>query len=358
MNPALLKEAQSFITGHQGILPKAGKSKPALSPPPTGVSLDLSSFSGMLEYAPSEYTFTAQAGTPLFEVVSALAANGQFLPFDPPFIDRGATLGGTLASGLSGSGRYRYGGIRDFILAIRFLDGQGRLVRSGGKVVKNAAGFDLPKMMVGSLGAYGALVELTFKVFPRPPAYRTLTAAFSNTAQALAALTRLSQVPLDLFALDLQPLDERVDLVVRIGGLESSFPKRIQRLKALLNTEAMHELDPDEAYWHGLREFTWVDEGDYLVKVPLTPAHLPALDAFLHGRGTPRRYTVGANLAWISWAGRLDDLHQALTDQQLQGLVVLGSSGWTRLGMTKPSVLAQRVKQALDPQGRWLELWS
>ncbi|MGE3844062.1 MAG: FAD-binding protein, partial [Vicinamibacterales bacterium] len=110
------------------------------TPVPTGaLTVSLRSLCGMLDYNPGEFTFTALAGTPVREVQALLARHGQMLPFDPPFVDRGATLGGTVASGLSGSGRYRNGGVRDFILGVRFVDGHGRLVRGGGHVVKNAA---------------------------------------------------------------------------------------------------------------------------------------------------------------------------------------------------------------------------
>ena len=107
-----------------------------------------------------------------------LAEHGQYLPFDPPLAAAGATLGGTVAAGLSGPGRYRYGGVRDFVLGVRFVDGMGNLVRGGGKVVKNAAGFDFPKLMVGSLGRLGVLAELSFKVFPQPPAFATLAVSY------------------------------------------------------------------------------------------------------------------------------------------------------------------------------------
>jgi FAD/FMN-containing dehydrogenase len=89
-------------------------------------------------------------------------------------VDSGATLGGTVAAGLSGAGRFRFGGLRDFILGVRFVDGTGRVLRMGGKVVKDAAGFDLPKFFVGSLGRFGVLAQITFKVFPRPASTMTL----------------------------------------------------------------------------------------------------------------------------------------------------------------------------------------
>jgi glycolate oxidase FAD binding subunit len=113
---------------------------------------------GIVEYQPDEYTITVLAGTPLREVIATLKAKGQFLPFDPLFVKAGATIGGAVAAGANGPGRFRFGGIRDFILGTRFVDGDGRVLRMGGKVVKNAAGFDLPKFLVGSLGRYGVLI--------------------------------------------------------------------------------------------------------------------------------------------------------------------------------------------------------
>src|SRR6185503_15751320 len=135
----------------QRSLPRGGGTKDALSSAGGETTrLDLGGCAGIVEYAPSEFTVTALAGTPIAEMVAALGERGQYLPFDPILVEAGATLGGTIAAGVSGSGRARYGGIRDFILGVRFLDGGGTLVRGGGKVVKNAAGFDLPKLMVGS----------------------------------------------------------------------------------------------------------------------------------------------------------------------------------------------------------------
>src|SRR5436305_8658192 len=165
-------------------LVEAVRSTPRLIPTGAGTKSRLSAVDaarvsrrglrGIVEYEPSEFTITALAGTPIAEIAEALAKRGQYLPFDPMWQKAGAALGGTVASGLSGPGRFRFGGLRDFILGVRFVDGAGRLLRMGGKVVKNAAGFDLPKFFVGSLGRFGVLAELTFKVFPRPESARTL----------------------------------------------------------------------------------------------------------------------------------------------------------------------------------------
>ena len=97
--------------------------------------LDMAEFQGVVEYEPSEYTITALAGTSLASLQQTLRQQGQYLPFDPMWIEQGATVGGTVASGVSGPGRLRYGGLRDFILGIRFWDGAGQDIRGGGKVV-------------------------------------------------------------------------------------------------------------------------------------------------------------------------------------------------------------------------------
>src|SRR5262245_14253852 len=155
------------------VIPVGAQTKPRLSTV-DAVKISTLSLSGIVEYESSEFTFTALTGTPVRDIAAALAGRGQYLPFDPMLVDAGATLGGTIASGLSGPGRFRFGGLRDFILGVRFVDGGGRLLRLGGKVVKNAAGFDLPKFFTGSLGRFGFILEATFKVFPRPPGRLTL----------------------------------------------------------------------------------------------------------------------------------------------------------------------------------------
>ena len=128
--------------------------------------LDTTGLTGIIDYSPDECVLTARAGTPSPRSAPCSPRMGQYLPFDPPLVDAVPRIGGTSPAGLSGSGRYRYGGVRDFLIGTRVVDGEGRLIRSGGKVVKNAAGFLLHHGMVGSLGRFGVITELTFKVFP------------------------------------------------------------------------------------------------------------------------------------------------------------------------------------------------
>src|SRR5215203_1976352 len=175
-SPTTTDEVQELVQSFPKVLAQGGKSKASLlyTAGQAVARLDMTKLTGISEYEPGEYTFTAYAGTTISEIANTLAQHGQYMPFDPPLIEQGATLGGTIAAGLSGSGRYRYGGVRDFILGVHIVDGEGRLIRGGGKVVKNAAGFDLPKLMVGSLGRLGIVISASFKVFPAPAATATL----------------------------------------------------------------------------------------------------------------------------------------------------------------------------------------
>ncbi len=357
MENGRIERIQKMLEQNMRLLPRGGGTKSALSTPARDEkSLDMAGFSGMIEYIPEEFTFTAYAGTPLSEVVQILYEHGQYLPFDPPLVERGATLGGTVASGLSGSGRYRFGGVRDFILGVRFIDGRGELISAGGKVVKNVAGYDFPKLMVGSLGGLGIMVELSFKVFPRPQAYATWHRSFGSLEEALQIMKRASMAQIPLEALDLQVQNPGFTLWLRIGGLSSVLPFRISRLLEIIGEGHMLEDVDDEQYWDQVREFSWVPAGHSLVKVALTPKSIPALEAYLEGKPILRRYAAGGQAAWIA----LDDsprlLDPELKDRGLSGLVIWGPPGFPRLGELRGTSFLRRVKVSLDPAFRFTEV--
>lgn len=336
-----------------------GGSKAALSTAPEGVAaLDLAQLAGVVEYEPGEFVFTALAAAKAAEVEAMLAEHGQYLPFDPLLVDRGATLGGIVAANTAGPGRYRFGGVRDFLIGVRFVDGEGRLVRGGGKVVKNAAGFDFPKLMVGALGRLGVLVELSFKVFPRPAAYATLFASYPDLASALAAATRLSTSAFDLEALEIGFDGEGAPrLELRLGGPAEALPARLDRLRAFLGAE-FRQLDGDEdaAHWHGLREMRWAPLSGCVVKIPLTPARIPDLEAQLASTQASRRYSSGGNVAWLAWPEAVAGRAQAeaiLGALDLAGMQLAGAAGEALLGRQPDAIFLRRVKQALDPSGRF-----
>src|SRR5258706_10680398 len=147
VTPASAEEAadaiRSAAASKRAVLARGSGTKWRIGsqPPGDAVVLSTQGLRGILQYEPGELTFTARAGTPLADVEAALAANGQYLPFDPPFASAGATLGGTIAAGLSGPRRMRYGGLRDFVIGVEYVSAGGLTVHGGGKVVKNAAGY-------------------------------------------------------------------------------------------------------------------------------------------------------------------------------------------------------------------------
>ncbi len=350
--PSTIAELQAAVRGHARIQPVGAGTKTALAAAPDDATpLSLTGLSGMVEYEPGEFTFTALAGTRLAELAAILARNGQYLPCDPLLTEAGATLGGTVAAGANGPGRYRYGGLRDFILGVRYVDGAGELARAGGKVVKNAAGFDIPKLMVGSLGQFGVLVELTCKVFPLPEAYATLRLDLPSMEAGVAAIIKLTAQPLDLDSLDLTPSPTGATLWVRLAGLASALPGRIERLRGVLGGgEPVAEAE-EARLWRDARELAWTPAGWSLVKVPLTPKKIIGLEQRLAAQDI-RRYSVAGQVAWIATADRAR-LDATLAEAGLSGLALVGPPGKARLGIQPGATFERRVKQALDPGGKF-----
>lgn len=357
LRPENEQELIEIVNTHSGLQPFGGGSKPALSALFDGATgVDMRGLSGILAYDPNEYTFTARAGTAVSEIIDALAEKGQYLPFDPLFVQDGATLGGTVAANTSGSGRFRYGGVRDFILGVRFVDGNGRIVNGGGKVVKNAAGFDLPKFMTGSLGRYGILTEITFKVFPKPRLYHTLELQFKTLDEALAATYLLANQPYEMDALDMRPNEAGVVMWVRVGGLMESLAARVSRLSGWFGekTAVLHinKIEDDRALWQAINRCDWRDEAS-LVKVPIAPKQLPTLHKC--NLVTNAHYSAAGNVAWLS-VSDLVVFDAILSDLKLLGLVLNGVQKRPYVGQQTWLPFARRIKTALDPHGKFLEV--
>ena len=159
---------------------------------PTDAVLDTTALAGVVAHVPADLTVTVAAGTRFADLRAALARAGQFLPLDPPHADA-ATVGGIVAANSTGFWRARYGGVRDLLIGTTAVLGDGTLARSGGRVVKNVAGYDLNKLFVGSLGTLGVLVECTFKILPRPPVIAGAHAHFARSADAFAAADTIAR---------------------------------------------------------------------------------------------------------------------------------------------------------------------
>ncbi|MCW3001365.1 MAG: linked oxidase domain protein [Conexibacter sp.] len=352
-----VEAVQEAVRSGPRVLPAGGGSKPALSTPAHDdvVVLDVSGLRGILEYDPAELTFTAMAGTPVAEVSAALAEHGQYLPFDPPLAAAGATLGGVVAAGTSGPNAFRHGGVRDFVIGVRFVEGTGRLVAGGGKVVKNAAGFELPKLMVGSIGRLGVMVQLSFKVFPRPRATTTLVFDLGDPAAALAALAKVARGPIAADALDLAPGGR---LLVRLGGDAATLTARSERCGVIVGSEPQRlEGDQDVATWDDAAELAWVPPDARVVRVALTARQVLALDGAVVPAGATVRYSLAANVAWIAWPGSrsLEQLDAELRVLGLRGVVLTGDPGRPLLGAQRGGAFADRIRGALDPDARFPE---
>jgi len=362
VQPKTVSDVQALVCNHDRLVMRGGNSK-SMSSPAAGTVIDLRALTGILEYEPGEYTFTALAGTPLREVEAALAQHNQFMPFDPPLVQAGATLGGTVATGLSGSGRYRYGGVRDFLIGVRFVDGRGRLVRGGGKVVKNAAGFDLPKLMVGSLGQFGVITEVSFKVFPQPERYATLQVSYPEVHAALLGLQRVVDAHFDVYALDLVVNCQvgaapTYQLLVRLGGAPGLLRQRIDQMRTVIGDETAMKgemlIDEADAFlWATAREFSWAPPEMTLVKVATTVSKIASLESALATQNIARRYAVGGNLLWLPWPADPATLDTLLVQHELSGLLLRGNSSNPLLGLRRGQAFAQRIKQALDPHQRF-----
>ncbi len=305
---------------------------------------------GIVEYEPSEFTFTALAGTPVREIAAALAERGQYLPFDPPFAEVGATLGGTVAAGLSGPGRFRFGGLRDFILGVRFVDGEGRLLRLGGKVVKNAAGFDLPKFFVGGLGRFGALAEITFKVFPRPAVTRTLRLPAADAAAMTKIMTNAANTRWELDALEAAP-DEGV-AYARLAGPAVALDALASEIFARWPGEALVEAAAGK-FWRDVGELAWSHAEGTLVKVALTPQQVPEFVAAARQTAEARSWIgAGGNVGYFSLPAGAPATTLAKAMLGRNAVTLRGTAPLWPGTRTKFEVF-RAVKAALDPQGKF-----
>jgi glycolate oxidase FAD binding subunit len=352
--PSSIPELVEAVRETPRLIPVGGGTKPRLSAV-DATRLSMTGLRGIIEYEPSEFTFTALAGTPVVEIAEALRQRGQYLPFDPMWQEAGATLGGTVASGLSGPGRFRFGGLRDFILGVRFVDGAGRLLRMGGKVVKNAAGFDLPKFFVGSLGRFGVLAEITFKVFPQRVASRTLKLMVEGAEAASNLAVQAASSRWEPDAIDCLPDGKAVCL--RLAGPVEALETISREILARWKGEALSENEA-EKIWSDLREFRWATAERPLIKVAITPAIWPSLDRAVRGLdGSQMHVSAGGNVAFVSLTDRaaFAKFDEQLRKLRLCGLTLRGDAPlWC--GARSQAQITSGVKHALDPLNRFPSL--
>ena len=239
---SLQEKIQHAAQQGQSLAITGGGSKSFLSGESAGEKLSTLNHAGVIDYQPRELVIKARAGTALTEIESTLHENGQMLPFEPPHYGSSATLGGTIACGLSGPGRPWRGAARDFVLGATIINGRGEQLRFGGEVIKNVAGYDVARLMAGSFGTLGLILDLSIKTQPLPQAEVTLALELDKQP-ALQALDSWVGLPLPLSAAAWY----KNRLYIRFSGSQKS----IAWAKETCGGEAINDHDQ---FWKQLRE--------------------------------------------------------------------------------------------------------
>ncbi len=334
---ALQSQIKVAIEEKTALSIRGGNSKHFYGNPVTANTLDTSNHRGIINYQPSELVITARAGTPLAEIEAELSKNQQYLPFDPPHFGSNATLGGTIACGLSGSARPFSGSVRDAVLGCRILNGHAEILRFGGEVVKNVAGYDASRLMTGSLGTLGLLLDVSVKVLPAAPKKMTFIQemAAENVTEAMNKLRR-STLPLSSVAFI------HNQLYIRVAGTEISLASAKTHL-------GPQTFDNDAPFWISLKEQThdFFRDKKNLWQLLVPPAtHDPEL----------------AQSALIDWAGGVYWFHsdkpcteiQALA-KKLNGHAILFRRNESNTDKCFPTpnpdllTLKKNIKRAFDP---------
>jgi len=241
---ALVERVQQARAARASLYIRGGGTKAFYGNAPRGEPLDVRALSGISSYEPTELVVTVRAGTPLAELEAVLDEKGQCLAFEPPRFAPGGTVGGMVAAGLSGPSRAAVGAVRDHVLGATLLNGKAELLSFGGQVMKNVAGYDVSRLLAGSLGVLGMLCEVSLKVLPCPAATTTLRFEVDQ-ATALQRLNEWAGQPLPLHASAWwQGL-----LVLRLSGAAAAVTAAAQRLGG-------EAIDPALAagFWAGLRD--------------------------------------------------------------------------------------------------------
>ncbi|MCB1754847.1 MAG: glycolate oxidase subunit GlcE [Gammaproteobacteria bacterium] len=303
---------------------------------PEAEVFDCSGYNGIVSYEPSELVITVRAGTTLRAVESMLASKGQQFPFEPPAYSMATTIGGMVASGFSGSRRPFSGAVRDAVLGIKLLNGKGEVLQFGGQVIKNVAGYDISRLVTGSFGTLGIILEASIKVVPRPPTEQTFSIEvapgkiFSELRRLRSASNNLSGLACD---------GERV--FYRLAGSEKS----VKQIAAKLGGEEQVET---QAFWKALnkQQLPFFNEDQPIWRISLPPA-APELD-------------FGGD-AVLDWAGALRWVKSSKSAEEIQSMagavgghaMLFRSPEKKSMSLDLPSPTAerihQRIKHSLDP---------
>jgi glycolate oxidase FAD binding subunit len=328
--------------------------------------LNTRTYSGILEYQPEELVITACAGTPLKEIEAALKEKNQVLAFEPPHFGEHATFGGAIAAGLAGPGRISVGNFRDFVLGARILDGKGQDLSFGGQVMKNVAGYDISRLMPGSMGTLSLLLEASVKVLPKPAATATIRCQISQE-KALRILNEWAGQPLPLSASCwIGNTSEDGQLTIRLAGAAAAIKAAIPLMSSLVNAS---EVEPEsaEVFWNDLREHQLpsfeniaADQTLYRLALPAAcgPLTIPGAsnEMILEWHGQQRWIKAAGDEATFTLIKQLVTIHGGHATRFKQGTNV--NSAFQRFTLLSEQahskaleVVQERLRSAFDPAG-------
>ena len=358
LNPMTESDLADAVRTAAGPLRVTGGGTRPLGKPVTGQVLSVSGISGISLYEPGALTIVAGAGTPVAEVEAVLAAEGQALPFEPMDhqrllgTDGTPTIGGVVAANVSGPRRVQAGACRDSLIGVRFVDGEGRIVKNGGRVMKNVTGYDLVKLMAGAYGTLGVLSEVSFKVLPKSGARATLVADGLSADAAVRAMARALSSPFEVSGAAFHSGAGRA--WIRVEGLEASVNYRAGRLVELLS---------DEAGWMRSQEDVWADIRDvaYLADEPgdvwrLSVKASDAADIVARAEAEDALFDWGGGLVWLRVAEGTD-LRARLGSYDGHAMLIRASEetrATTAVFEPEPAplrALADGLRRQFDPKG-------
>ena len=304
-----------------------------------GQALVVTAHAGIVSHAPTELVITARGGTPLADVEAVLAAAGQMLPFEPPHFSGGSTFGGMLAAGLAGPRRLAAGSVRDALLGVKLLTGRGEVLTFGGQVMKNVAGYDVSRLLAGSLGSLGVILEASVKVLPRPAKEITLVQTCDETT-ALARLTQWQSQPWPISA----SLFDGERLWLRLSGAHAG----VNAARAAIGGEVLDE--HDNTLWPALRDHRLPF---FSAPGPLWRIAVPPATPLLPLSGTGLVEWGGAQ-RWLRSDEPAARIRAVVAEAGGHATLFRGHDGTGAVFQPLPApllALQQRVKATFDPAG-------
>lgn len=369
MTPASEAETAEMVASTKSALLIQGGGTRNIGAQNIGTPFSTAALSGVRLYEPGALTIVAGAGTPMAEIEATLASESQRLAFEP--VDhRGVlgtngtpTIGGAVAANVSGPRRIQAGACRDSLLGVRFVDGAGRILKNGGRVMKNVTGYDLVKLMAGSWGTLGVLTEVSLKVQAIPEAAGTVTLRGLDATAATKAMSAALGSPYDVSGAAHLPVgkDGTAVTMIRVEGLETSVAYRTEKLKAMLastgaDIEITHDAATAAQAWAWVRDVTPFHNGAGDVwRISVKPTDGPQVVAAIEARapGAQVIYDWGGGLIWVEVTADTDV--RALVSQGHATLMRASDATKDRLGVFQPepaplAALSAGLRTKFDPR--------